>query len=192
MRKKLLPNEIIGVIFTLSGYVFMKHLYAMTEHDLVGILFGCVNDSIWENTKALILPYIIWSLLEMLCLGSGFHNFVSVKIISAYFLALIYILQCLVFSVTGKPYQTAELCFAVLSVLLAFGASYVMLKSSLNLNGFFPVALCMLFLLMALYFSLTPFPMHNYLFMDRGSGLYGLLPMGYDYGANALDAIYYI
>ena len=48
----------------------------------------------------------------------------------------------------------------------------------------------MLLLFVVLYCSLTPFPMHNYLFMDRTTGLYGIIPENFDKGAVYLDSFF--
>lgn len=190
MRKKLLPNEIFGVIFTLAGYVFMKNLYELTGRGLEGALFGCVNNSVWENIKALVLPFTVGAIIESLCIGAEFHRLVSAKVISLYFLSALY---------AGFGYLLLKLeqfggntpyILAAIAVLCAYLLSFALMKSPLMIQKFFPVALFLLFLIMSFYFCFTPFPPENELFRDPSTGLYGIIPRGYDCGANALDAIY--
>ena len=155
--------EIAGCLFTAVGCIFMRNLYTLSNYGLSGVLFGSVNSSPWEYAKTLFLPYLAWSMIELLGL----------------YLSLSTVLN-------GK---NSELLIASVSVLTAQIFSYILSKSHLNLESLFPAALCTLFLLLAFYFSFTPFPPKNQLFADKISGQYGIPPIGYDFGADALFTI---
>lgn len=192
MDKKLLRLELLGLAFTAAGAYFMHGLYAATDRGLIGILFGCVNDSIWESCKTLLLPYLLWAMLELLCLGGRMRRFTVAKTVSLILLVVLFLSLCALYhTIGGTSWQTAELLFAAVSVMCAFALSYFLMRSALNLSELFPPALFLLFLLMALYFSLTPFPMKNFLFKDPTTGMYGILPRDLDYGAIALDTMYF-
>ena len=51
MQKKLMYLEIAGIIFIVIMSVFMQNLLDLSGHTLIGVMFGSVNDSIWEIEK---------------------------------------------------------------------------------------------------------------------------------------------
>ena len=54
MQKTLMKLEISGIFFILIMSVFMQNLYSISDRGLIGVLFGSVNDSIWETAKTLL------------------------------------------------------------------------------------------------------------------------------------------
>ena len=65
-HKKILLLEAAGGVFTAAASLFMQHLYSLSGQELLGILFGAVNGSVWEACKTLLFPFLIWALLEAL------------------------------------------------------------------------------------------------------------------------------
>ena len=59
MSKKLIKFEIGGIFFVLIMSVFLQNLYILSDRQLIGVMFGSVNDSIWETAKTLLLPFIL-------------------------------------------------------------------------------------------------------------------------------------
>lgn len=193
MTKKLLKMEIIGIFFVLIFSIFLRALHSMCPRELIGVIFGAVNDSIWENVKTILLSYLIWGMIELLSIQLPFRKFVVTKIITLYTLALSYILLCLVFSLFGSESQfVAEMTFAVVCVISNFFASYKLTNSEIKLASFFTPSLFLMLLFIAFFCSFTPFPPKNYIFMDRATLLYGIIPEHIDEGAIVLDTIYYL
>ena len=182
LRKKYLFAALLGAAFTLTGSALLQRLYAAVGGELLGILFGAVNGSIWESAKTLLLPYLIWSVLEVMSLRLPLHRFTVVKALSLYALGGAYLLLQ-----TGGVGAVPS---AVLSVMTAFTLSVGLHLSPLSLRGWFAPAVAALFLFLALYFSLTPFPPHHPIFRDPATGMYGIIPRHFDYGAAALDTLY--
>ena len=50
MKNKLMKLEIAGLFFTIVMSVFFQNLYALCNREVIGVIFGSVNDSIWEIT----------------------------------------------------------------------------------------------------------------------------------------------
>lgn len=178
MHKKFWLLEIAGLFFTAAGCFFMRRLYALSGYGLSGVLFGSVNNSPWEFAKTLFLPYLAWSLLELLCLGGGMRRLAVAKAAALGVLLGVYLGLSL-------PELPEPLC-SVLSVAAASAVSFALNRGTLDLEAVFPVALCALFLMLAFYFCFTPFPPQNALFADKISGQYGIPPLGYDFGADVL------
>lgn len=191
MKYKQFRLEIAGVFFVIIASVLMQNLYELSEHNLLGIMFGSVNNSIWEISKTLLMPYVLWAIIELLSIKPPFYSFVVSKVIALYFLAVCYILLCLLIHLSGLDFSSLpEFVLAVVSTAFAMWLSLRLTYSDYNLKPLFYPALCMLLFFLALYLSFTIFPPKIYIFMDRQTQLYGLIPEYFDKGAVALDAFY--
>ena len=184
--KALLITEIVGVFFVLLSSLFMSKLNSLCGGNLIGMMFGSVNQSVWESCKTLLLPYLIWGMIELLSLSPHMHRFTVVKTITLYSLGLSYIGIRLLLG-----YDKPGIIVAVICVVLSFALSLFLYSSKFDLSPLFPVSVFLLFLFWAVYFSFTPFPPQNAVFLDSESGLYGIIPTHIDLGAAALDAMYY-
>lgn len=183
MNKRILFLEAAGVVFVGACCIFMLNLYELCGKELTGILFGAVNGSMWEMCKTLLLPCLVWGLLEILICRVSVHRFAAAKTIALYALGALYLLLRL----SGMSHFVA----AAVSVSVAQALSFLLYSSPLPLRGLFAPSLVFLFLLVALYFSLTPFPPKHEIFRDPATGMYGLIPKYLDYGAIALDTLYF-
>ena len=61
--KYLTELEMGGILFCFLASLLMKQLYTLTDGHLIGVLFGAVNNSVWEQAKTLLLPYLLWGML---------------------------------------------------------------------------------------------------------------------------------
>lgn len=191
MQKKLLKMEICGIFFVLAISVFMQNLYELSHKTVIGVLFGAVNDSIWENCKTFMLPYLIWAMIELLTLRPTFKRFVVSKIITLYILGISFLTLCSIYGVFGfKSHMLAEFIAAILCTATSFYLSFCLYTEISKSEQLFAPSLCMLMLFIALYCSFTPFPPNTYIFVDRATGLYGLIPSHIDTGAIVLDTLY--
>jgi hypothetical protein len=191
MQKKLMYFEIAGILFIVIMSVFMQNLLDLSGHTLIGVMFGSVNDSIWEVEKTLLLPYLLWAGIELLCVKVPFRKFVVAKAVSLWSFCLSYSAICLLYSLTGaQAHFLPEFTAALICCTLALFISYRLTVGNTNCEVLFYPAFFMLLLFVVLYCSLTPFPMHNYLFMDRATGLYGIIPENFDKGAVYLDSFF--
>lgn len=163
--------------FAALAAILMRRLYAWCGGDLPGILFGAVNGSAWESCKTLLFPALLWGVLEALTLRLHWRRFAVAKTFSLYALGAVYLLL--------RPWG-AEPVACLLSLCAAVLLSWALYQSPLPLQELFPLAVCLLFLFWVLYFSLTPFPPRWSVFRDEATGMYGILPRGFDFGAAAL------
>ena len=185
--KAMIIMEIAGMIFVLLSSLFMSKLNDLCGGSLVGMMFGSVNQSIWESCKTLLLPYLIWGMIELLSLSVHMHAFTVAKTISLFFLGIAYTALRLIYG-----YDKPCIFAAVICVTAAFALSFLLCNSKFDLSALFPVSVFLLFLFWALYFSFTPFPPKSLIFLDPQTGIYGIIPAHFDLGAAELDAIYYI
>lgn len=193
MKNKIFRTEICGIFFVIIMSVFMQNLYSLCGRGLIGVMFGSVNNSIWETTKTILLPYAVWSMIELLSLRPKFHKFVATKTITLYFLGLSYILLCLIFSLFGQlSSYLPEFIAALVCIASASYLSYRLQFSHFKVESLFAPSIFLLLLFIAIYLSFTPFPPKLYMFMDRNTGLYGIIPKNIDEGAIVLDTLYYL
>lgn len=191
MKNKIVRFEFFGVVFILCMSVFLQNLFQFTNRSLLGIMFGAVNNSIWEIAKTVFLPYVIWSMLELLSIKCVFRRFVAARTISICVLAVSYISICLLSSISGFD-STPVTAYAAAVVCSAFSLylSHKLVNGQYKIEILFYPAIFVLLLLLAIFFSFTTFPPQMYIFMDRTTGLYGIIPQNFDYGAVALDVFY--
>ena len=191
MKDRLKKLEIVGVFFVIILSVFLQNLYGITNRNLVGVMFGSVNHSIWEFTKTLLLPYFLWSMIELLSVRTPFRRFVVSKTISLYFLGISYILITLVTNLLGLCTNALpELVAAVACVAMSQYLSLCLIRSDFDTKNLYMPSILLLLLFAALFLSFTVFPPEMYIFKDRDTGLYGIIPEYIDKGAIALDVFY--
>lgn len=192
VKDRLKKLEIAGVFFVIILSIFLQNLYSITNRNLVGVMFGSVNHSIWEFTKTLLLPYFWWSMIELLSVRTPFRRFVVSKTISLYFLGISYILITLVTNLLGLCTNALpELVAAVACVAMAQYLSLRLTRSDFNIKNLYMPSILLLLLFAALFLSFTVFPPEMYIFKDRDTGLYGIIPEYIDKGAIALDVFYF-
>lgn len=181
--KYLKEMELGGILFCSLYSILAGFLYELSGKGLIGVLFGSVNSSPWECIKPILLSYLLWGILEALSLQPSLHRLTAAKTFSLYILAAALITGSLFLRVFGLETDCAAFkTMCLFSLCLSSAVSIMIFYSSHDLNHFFAPCVFLLFLFLACYFSLTPFPLKNILFMDCKTGLYGLIPDYFDIG----------
>ena len=88
MKKETVKMRLWGLVIVPLMIIVFKNLYSLTNGALLGIFFGAVNGSMWEQTKVVMLSYLVWSLVEAIGKRSGFHRFAVSRIISLWFVGI--------------------------------------------------------------------------------------------------------
>lgn len=184
--KYLTELEMGGILFCFLVSILMKQLYALTDGHLIGVLFGAVNNSVWEQTKTLLLPYLLWGLLELLSVQPSMKRLTAAKTLSLYLLGGLLCGGGLLLRPCGAAANTA---FSLAAVTFCSLFSQWLYRSPLYLKNLFAPCVLLLFLFVSLYFSFTPFPPQLALFRDDETGMFGIIPIYMDKGAVILDAL---
>ena len=184
--KYLTELEMGGILFCFLVSVLMKQLYALTDGHLIGVLFGAVNNSVWEQTKTLLLPYLLWGLLELLSVQPSMKRLTAAKTLSLYLLGGLLCGGGLLLRPCGAAANTA---FSLAAVTFCSLFSLWLYRSPLYLKNLFAPCVLLLFLFVSAYFSFTPFPPQLGLFEDPETGMFGIIPIYLDKGAVFLDAM---
>lgn len=191
MKKETVKMQIWGIIVVPLMIILFKNLYSLTNGALLGIFFGSVNNSMWEQTKVVMLSYFIWSLVEAVGKRSGFHRFAVSRMISIWLVGAFCILSYLLIYALGiENANLPRFICAVTACLCAFALSTRLEYGERKIEQFFLPCVFMMLLLIAVYCSFTVFPPHMVIFEDTAMGMYGIIPEYIDSGAIALDTLY--
>lgn len=173
--------ELSGILFCMAAVCFLRTVYTVCSESAVGILFGSVNKSGWEQLKPVIICYILYGLAELLCAMPYFRRFVSAKALGLYACAGFYILLgSFIPAEFDAPLTLVTLC-------IGFIISEKLTLWEKDISFLFYPACFMLLLIFIMYFSFSAFPPKINLFLDRESGMYGIIPDYIDKGAQALN-----
>ena len=184
--KYLIELEMGGILFCFLASLLMRRLYSLSGGHLIGVLFGAVNGSVWEQAKTLLLPYLLWGMLELLSVQPSMKRLTAAKTISLYLLGLLLCGGGLLLRHCGEAANTA---FSLAAVAFCSMLSLRLYRSPLYLKNLFAPCVVLLFLFVTLYFSFTPFPPQLALFCDEETGMFGIIPVYLDKGATILDAL---
>lgn len=191
MKKETVKMQFWGIVVVPLMIIVFKNLYSLTNGALLGIFFGAVNDSMWEQTKIVMLSYLVWSLVEAVGKRSGFHRYAPSRIISLWFVGAACLLSYLIIYALGvENANLPRFICAVAVCLCAFALSTKLEYSDKKIEQLFLPCVFLMLLLIALYCSFTVFPPHMIFFKDIQTGMYGIIPEYIDSGAIALDTLY--
>lgn len=176
----------VPVIFALA--TLLHFIYDLTDGSVFSILFGAINESVWENTKIFLVAYTVWAIVELLISNVYFKPFVVSKVIGIYFLGFfIIIFHYLLTAIAGESLVWVDILIGFVGVLLAQILSYKIVMRESDIKIYFIPALFLLCLFLIVFFSFSVFPPHMGLFKDSTTGFYGILPDYVDEGAMALN-----
>lgn len=189
-NKKFIKLEIAGVFFIFVCASLLHFVYGWTNKSLVGVLFGSVNESVWEHLKIFALPYVVWSVIELAFSIPYFKQFIVVKTFGLYILcALITVFFYVYTSIIGKPILWLDILSAFLWLCVVHFFTYKVTTGSIDLRWLFPFALGLLFLFAMMYFCFTAAPPQIPLFKDPITGMYGIIPENIDVGAFIMSRV---
>jgi hypothetical protein len=180
--------ELTGTVFIFGLAALFHFIYDLTDGSVFSILFGAVNESVWENTKIFLIAYSIWAVIEILVSNVHFKQFVVSKVIGVYFLgAFIIIAYYIEVLFAGKSFVAVDIAIGAIGVVLSQLISYKLTISDKNLKQYFLPSLFFLGLYLIAYFSFTVFPPHLELFRDPQTEFYGIIPSYIDQGDAVLN-----
>ena len=176
--------EICGVFFVFICGTLLHFLYEWTDKSVVGVVFGAVNESVWEHVKIFAMPYIVWGIIELAVSIPYFRQFVVAKVFGVYLQSgLIISFFYLYTFFTGKSILWLDILSVFVWICISHCFSYRLTTGDKDVRHLFPFALGLLFLFFIMYFCFSAVPPHIELFKDPVTGLYGVIPENIDVGA---------
>lgn len=123
--------HIMGIIWTLAAGFLLHFTYEWLDKKKSVAWFSAVNESIWEHLKLFFFPALFWSVIEFFTYGMHMPGFWPVKAI--FLIAGILLIPLLYYGYTGLTncnYLWADIGIFILSVLISYGISYLILKAN--------------------------------------------------------------
>lgn len=152
--------HIMGIIWTAAAGFILHFTYEWFNKRKSVAWFSAVNESIWEHLKLFFFPALLWSIIEFFTYGIALPGFWPVKALSlAAGVLLIPLLHYGYTGLTGRSFLWADIGVFILGVLLAYGISYLLMKSQ---KGFasLPWQITGFIIIAALVFAFVRFTYH--------------------------------
>ncbi len=184
-QQKLRNLEIIGTLLIFLSGILLHFLYDITQKSVVGILFGCVNESIWEHSKVFALALCVWTIIELACSVPYFRQFIVAKVFSLYLQCTVIITGIFLYqNITEKIIPLSKVgIISFFAVVISQFTAYKFTISEKDIRELFPLALGFLFLFFIIFFCFSVVPPHMVVFKDPLTQIYGIIPKNIDVGA---------
>ena len=174
-KRSIAVSEAAGAAVIYCAAVFLHFVYPLSSGSALSILFGAVNESVWEHTKIFSAAYIGWSLLQLCWLKVHFKQYVAAKCIGLYTLmGLIIGVFYAYTALTGHNIVWVDILSSLLSVAAVQAMTYFLETGDNRLEELFAPALMLIMLYYLMFFSFTIFPPKADLFRDPVGGGYGI------------------
>ncbi len=174
MKQTIGRWQCIGFIFTSVLGTFLHFLFDLTGGSIGASIISAVNESIWEHTKLLFYPMILFAFIEYTRWGKDFPNFWCVKL-RGILLGLI-LIPVLYYSYTGilgvnVDWFNIAIFFITAGLIYRWETQLLLRTSDKACNKL--IALGILGLIAVVFTMLTFFPPRLPIFQDPLTGTYG-------------------
>lgn len=176
MKDNIKKWYIVGTVFIILFGTLLHFVYEWSGNNAcVGIL-GTVNESTWEHLKLLFWPAFIFSILEYICIGKDFNNYITAKAVSFYVGVLLIISLFYTYTgIVGRNYLVMDILIFIISVIISQCIGYKIMTAQSDVNIKVNIISMILIILLALAFAVFTFdPPQIPLFKDPISGNYGI------------------
>ena len=174
-QKRFGYSEAIGCVVIYLMASVLHFVYPLSGGATLAIIFGAVNESVWEHVKIFSTAYIGWALIQLLWLRVPFRRYVVAKCAGLYLLSggivgFFYLYTAF----TGRAILIVDLIASAITVCLAQFCSYRLTVCEQDTRELFAPALMLLMLYYLMFFSFTVFPPRLGMFRDPITGGYGI------------------
>ncbi|MEG2000547.1 MAG: DUF6512 family protein [Evtepia sp.] len=164
-----------GAVFTLILGTLLHFTYAWSGKNTIIGIFSATNESTWEHLKLLVMPILLFGMIEYFVWGRQIQNFIPVKALSILLgMTTIIVLFYTYVGIVGQHFLWADIGTFVVGVIVAYLFSMRFLDtdfcSSLLFVRFGWIGLLIIF---ASFVWSTFLPPHIALFFDPVSHEYG-------------------
>ncbi len=174
MKQRAAWSEAVGAVVIYAAAVFLHFIYPLSGYSALGLIFGAVNESVWEHMKIFSAAYIGWSMLQLSWLRLPFRRYAVAKCIGLYLLmGLMAGFFYAYTAVAGRNIPLIDILSSLLFVIIVQLVTYLLETRENRLQDFFAPAVMLLLLYYLMFFSFSIFPPKLELFRDPVSGGYG-------------------
>ena len=120
--------ELIGLFFTIGAGNLLHFVYEWSGENPVAAVFSGVNESTWEHMKLLAVPWILWTVVQMLAQrdSAGLLSARAAGLLAG--LAAIPTLFYTYTGILGRSISLVNIIIFQMAVLLAFAVSFSLQK----------------------------------------------------------------
>ena len=173
-NRSFVISETAGCAAVLAGAAFLHAAVPLFGSGALTILFGAVNESVWEHVKVLSAAYAGYALLQLMWIETDFRAYVAAKCAGLYLLMGSYIfLRCGCAAFMEETGTVVAFLSAGAAVVFAQLLTFRLMESRLPLRDWFMPALFLLTLYYLMFFSFTVLPPKAELFKDPITGGFG-------------------
>lgn len=174
-NKRYAVSEAVGAAVIYAAAVLLHFIYELSGGSTLAVIFGAVNESVWENTKIFAAAYCGYALLQLLWVRVPFRRYLVAKCCGLYVLVggiigFFYLYT----SFSGGAILWLDIASSAVFVAAAQLCSYRITVRCRRTEDLFIPALLMLMLYYLMFFSFSVFPPHADLFRDPTTGGYGI------------------
>ena len=174
-KKRFALSEACGVPAAYLAAALLHFVYEWSDGGTLAMIFGAVNESVWEHVKVFSAGYCGWALLQLMWVRVPFKSYLVAKCCGLYLLMGGMIGFYYTYTAAaGRNILWVDLLSAALLLALAQLVSYRMTVYSRRAAEFFAPAVMLILLYYLMFFSFTVFPPRVGLFSDPRSGRYGI------------------
>jgi hypothetical protein len=114
-------NLIVGILFTLIAGTLLHFLYEWSGKNPFTALFSPVNESVWEHTKLLFFPALLYTFFEIIVLFKTSGSFLTARL-AGILLGIFFMISSFFTytGITGKSFLVLDILIFIISVLTAF------------------------------------------------------------------------
>ena len=175
-NKRYAISEAVGVAVIYCAAVLLHFVYPMTGGSALAVIFGAVNESVWEHVKIFTASYCGWALLQLLWIKVPFRCYITGKCCGLYLLiggmiGFFYLYT----SVCGRSILWVDIASSAVLVAAAQFCSWRITTGWQKADDFFLPSLLLIMLYYLMFFSFTAFPPEVGLFRDPITGGYGIV-----------------
>lgn len=168
-------SEAAGVVVIYSTAVLLHFIHGLSGGGTLAVIFGAVNESVWEHVKIFSISYCGYAILQLLWLKVPFRRYVVGKCVGLYLLiggmiGFFYLYT----GIAGAPILWLDITSSAALTALAQQCSFLLTVKWKKGGEFFAPAVLMIMLYYLMFFCFTVFPPRIGLFLDPVTGGYGI------------------
>lgn len=173
--KRFAISEAAGAAAIYCAAVLLHFVYPLSGGSTLAVIFGAVNESVWEHVKIFSVSYTGWAILQLLWLRVPFKRYLVAKCCGLYLLMGGMIgFYCLYTTFTGGPVIWLDVIYPLILTAAAQLCSYRLTVRAPRIGELFIPAALLIMLYYLMFLSFTVFPPHAGLFRDPITGAWGL------------------
>ncbi len=174
MKKSLAIWQIIGFVFTSIAGVILHFMFEWSNQSIIVAPFSAINESVWEHTKLLFFPMLVFTLIENKYVGKTYKSFWCVKLIGVVLgSVLIPVLYYTINGIFGSAADWINIAIFFIAALISYVLEFWLLNQGIIKCKSPRTAIGILILIAAIFVLMTFIPPHIPIFQDPITNNYG-------------------